>query len=65
MLPWGSIANLTDGEHNLPVVTGPCKYQATWCLPVWGVGKLDSDPTSLRATGQDFRKQRGLDAYQV
>ena len=39
VLPWGSIANLTDGEHNLPVITGPCKFQSTWCLPVWGVGK--------------------------
>ncbi len=65
VLPWGSIANLTDGEHNLPIVTGPCKYQATWCLPVWGVGKLDSDPRSLQAAGRDFRKERGLNAYQV
>lgn len=65
VLPWGSIVNLTDGEHNLPIVTGPCKFQATWCLPAWGVGELDSDPRSLQAAGRHFRKERGLNAYQV
>jgi hypothetical protein len=51
-LPWGSIVILHADGQGVRIVSGPAKYQRTWCLPVLEFEALGSEQSRLKALGR-------------
>jgi hypothetical protein len=61
-LPWGSIVVLHADGQGVRIVSGPAKYQRTWCLPVLKSEALGREPARLKAWTERFRERKGLNA---
>jgi hypothetical protein len=61
-LPWGSIVVLHANGQGVRVVSGPAKYQRSWCLPVLQFEPVGKEPSRLKTWAERFRETRGLNA---